>query len=119
MAKRLPYNEAEKLIDPVIERFDDDQQLLRSDAYGDGGTHTLMRRLGRAGLNQATEGEAMLSRYAIWANTVRDHIAEAIRLIDSDRDEAERLLTHAHNSLSAFSEIQALFDPTGLGDRDA
>lgn len=119
MAQRLQYDEAEALVNRIIKRFDDDQQLLRSDAYPDGGTHTLMGRLGRAGLNQATEGEAMLSRYAIWANTVRDHIAESIRLLDSDRKEAERLLAHAHNSLSAFSQIQAVFDPMGLGDRAA
>ena len=42
----------------------------------------------------------------------------SIRLMDDDRDEAQRLLRHAHNSLSAFSEIQALFDPMGLGTQD-
>ena len=45
-------------------------------------------------------------------------IAEAIRLADSDSEEAERLLTHAHNSLSAFAEIQALFDPMRSRDRN-
>ena len=57
-------------------------------------------------------GEAVFSRYAIWANTVRDHIAEALEILDTDRAEAERLLRHAQNSLSAFSEIQSRFDPS-------
>ena len=108
-------SDLEQSIDQIIERFDNDERLLRSDAYGEGGIHLLMGRLGRAALNQVDDGEATLSRYAIWANTVRDHIAEANRLMDSDRGQAQRLLRHAHNSLSAFAEIQALFDPTGLG----
>jgi hypothetical protein len=102
-------------IERVLERFDDDQQLLRSSAYDDGGLQMLTGRLARAAHNQATDGAATFSRYAIWANTVRDHIAEALRLLDSDRSEAERLLRLAHNSLSAFAEIQALFDPLKSG----
>jgi len=104
-------NALEALLNKIIRRFDNDQHLLRSEAYPDGGTQVLMGRLGRAALNQATEGEATLSRYAVWANTARDHIAEALLLLDEDRAEAERLLRLAHNSLSAFAEIQALFDP--------
>jgi len=66
----------------------------------------------RAELNQCCNGDATVSRYAIWANTVRDHISTAIRLIDSgDKKEGYRLLTAAHNSLSAFSEIQKQLDP--------
>ena len=54
----------------------------------------------------------MASRYAIWANTVRDHISAAIRLIENNKtDEGYRLLIAAHNSLSAFSEIQKQLDP--------
>jgi hypothetical protein len=65
----------------------------------------------RAALNQAEEGEATVSRYGIWANTVRDNIRESIEEIDKGNiDEAKRLLKRAANSLSAFSEIQALFD---------
>ena len=104
-------------VSDLINRFDNDRELTKSHAYGDGGTHMLFGRLERAAVNQAEGGEATLSRYAIWANTVRDHIAEAERLLreNDDRAEAERLLIHAHNSLSAFSEVQSLFDPFELG----
>jgi len=62
--------------------------------------------------NQMTDGEAALARYAIWANTVRDNIVEASRLIEAgQKDEAQRLLVRAANSLSAFSDVQAYFDP--------
>lgn len=56
--------------------------------------------------------------YAIWAKAVRDHLAEALQILDSDCAEAERLLRHAHNSVSAFPEIQAQFDPMNLGKRE-
>jgi hypothetical protein len=98
-------------IDRITQRYAEDARLLRGDAYGDGGTYNLMARLRRAGHNQVDGGESTLSRYAIWANCVRDHIAVALEKMDEDRDEAERLLRAAHNSLSAFSEIQVLFDP--------
>jgi hypothetical protein len=53
-----------------------------------------------------------LSRYAIWANTVRDNITEAIALQENgNEDEAKRLLIRAANSLSSFSEVQSHFDP--------
>lgn len=107
-----PKADATKVIE-LIKSFDSDRELKTSHAYGDGGVGMLFPRLDRAAVNQAEDGEATLSRYAIWANTVRDHIAEAERLLreDGDSAEAERLLIHAHNSLSAFSEVQSLFDP--------
>ena len=101
----------EKAIDNVIEKYDDNKRLLVSDAYEDGGTSSLFPRLGRAALNQANNGEATLSRYGIWSNTVRDHISTAIRMFESgNQEEAIRLLTAAHNSLSAFADIQSIFD---------
>lgn len=99
-------------IDKIISEFENDSSLLVSDAYGDGGTVALFARLRRAALNQADNGEATVSRYGIWGNTVRDHISTAIRAIESeDKAEALRLLTLAHNSMSAFSEIQHYFEP--------
>jgi len=97
----------------LLRKFDSDQELRVSDAYADGGLTMLFGRLERAVVNQAENGDSTVSRYAIWANTVRDHISTAIRLLDDDgnKDEAIRLLTHAHNSLSAFSEVQRRFDP--------
>jgi len=91
-----------------IQRYDNDRELLASGAFRDGGTMMLFPRLERAALNQFDDGESTVSRYAIWANTVRDYIRAAM---SAPEDERQRLLTHAANSLSAFSEIQSLFDP--------
>lgn len=90
-----------------IQRYDNDREFLASDSFVDGGTMMLFARLERAALNQFDDGESTVSRYAIWANTVRDYIRAAMSAPD---DERQRLLTHASNSLSAFSEIQSLFD---------
>ena len=105
-----------RVIDNIIEKYNDDKRLLISDAYEDGGTSSLFPRLGRAALNQVNNGEATLSRYGIWSNTVRDHISDAIRMMESgNQEEAIRLLTAAHNSLSAFADIQSIFDPNKEG----
>ena len=73
-------------------------------------------RLARAGGNQAREDMAAISRYGIWANTVRDHVRTARELV-RDGESQERVLEHlrlAANSLSAFADIQALFDSQGI-----
>jgi hypothetical protein len=104
--------DTEQAIDNIIEKYDDDKRLLESNAYEDGGTSSLFARLSRAALNQANNGEATLSRYGIWSNTVRDHISLAIRMLESgNQEETVRLLTAAHNSLSAFADIQSILDP--------
>lgn len=101
------------MISKVIEEFSTDKILKISSAYSDGGLESLFPRLERAALNQIESGDAIFSRYAIWANTVRDTIVEAIKMINesSNCKEVRPLLIRAANSLSAFSEIQALFDP--------
>ena len=100
----------EKLI-KILEYYDD--AILRvSQAITDGGVEGLRSRLERAVLNQMSAGEYTFRLYAIWANTVRDNIREAIRLInEGKKDDGQKLLVKAANSLSAFSEIQAHFVP--------
>ncbi len=108
----------EQELQRILERFDQQERIVVSDAYADGGTGPLFPRLERAVLNQIDEGHAVFPRYAIWANTVRDCVREAIRLIQVGEGEASLpLLRQAANSLSAFSEIQAFFDETGTGRR--
>jgi hypothetical protein len=105
-------NDPEEMIRSIVARFDTDEKLEVSTAYGDGGTNLLFPRLARAAMNQCYEGDAMVSRYAIWANTARDHISAAIHLIENnEKEQGLRLLISAHNSLSAFSEIQKQLDP--------
>ena len=62
-------------------------------------------------INQAENGATTVSRYAIWANTVRDNIVEAMSDIEKDEVEtAKKRLIRAINSLSAFSEVQSEFE---------
>lgn len=101
----------------IIQKYETDELRL-STAYRDGGIDPLWGRFARAVINQMESGDATLSRYAIWANTVRDNIAEAIALLEAgEKSEAKRLMIRAINSLSAFSDVQAYFDPFDLGDR--
>lgn len=103
-------------LDAIVERYDTDELIL-STAYADGGTEFLRARLEAGLLNQLESGDATVSRYAIWANTVRDNILagmDALKL--DDAAEAHRHLARAANSLSAFADAQA-FGPLNLGVR--
>lgn len=108
----------EELIDKIIQVFDREDEIVLSEAYSDGGPEGLSPRLSRAAFNQIGQGDATFSRYAIWANTVRDNILWAIHLLETqDTEGANRHLVRAANSLSAFAEIQALLDPVGIGHK--
>jgi hypothetical protein len=101
------YNEIQR----IIEEYDNDSEFLVQDVFTDGGIDPLFPRLDRAALNQAEDGDATVSRYAIWSNTVRDNIRQGVEEMEiGNINEAKRLLKRSANSLSAFSEIQALFD---------
>ncbi|MCE0733634.1 hypothetical protein LWH48_12675 [Halomonas sp. G15] len=99
-------------IDNIILRYSEESILFRSSSLVGGGMDPLFPRLERAVMNQLDHGSATLSRYGIWANTVRDNIAMALELLEKEgeKEEVKRLLYRAANSLSAFSEIQAVID---------
>lgn len=104
-------------IDRIVQKYEVDELQL-STAYRDGSIDPLWGRFARAVSNQMESGDATFSRYAIWANTVRDNITEAMELMEAaETEEARRLMIRAANSLSAFADIQAYFDPFGLGER--
>ena len=73
----------------------------------------LFRRLERAASSQVYESGSMSSRYGTWANTVRDNLVDALADIDDDSSDASKKITRCINSLSAFAEIQRLFDVNG------
>jgi hypothetical protein len=103
-------------MEEIIEKFNTDREFRISQAFGSGGVDPLSGRLHRAALNQLCEGEATVSRYGIWANTVRDNIRQAdVEIENGNIIEAHRLLRRAANSLSAFAELQAQFDTMGIG----
>lgn len=101
----------------IVQRYSEDR-LLISSAYADGGTDPLWGRFEGGVINQMEDGDATAARYAIWANTVRDNIVEAIKRMEAgDQVDAKRLMVRAANSLSAFSDVQAYFDPFELGEK--
>lgn len=90
-----------------------------SRAFSDGGLDPLWSRLERAATNQIEDSAATVSRYAVWANTVRDNIIEAISLLESGKpDAANALLVRAANSLSAFSDVQSLVNENSEENND-
>lgn len=101
----------------IVERYDQ-PELIVSSAYADAGTDPLWSRFSGGVINQIDGGDAMPARYAIWANTVRDNIIEGMRAIEAGNLDAGRHhFIRAANSLSAFSAVQAYFDPFNLGER--
>jgi hypothetical protein len=108
----------ERELESLIRRFDS-SELTISTAYGDGGVNGVWRRFERAAIGQCGRSKkeveylgATVSRYAIWANTVRDNIIAGLDAVENGHgDEAREMLIRAANSLSAFSELQAHFDP--------
>jgi hypothetical protein len=105
----------EKKLQQIIAKYDQGR-LQVSRAYCDGGIDGVWPRFERAASNQCVDGDATLSRYAIWANTVRDNIIEALQLMErGNAKDAAPLLILAANSLSAFSDVQAYFDPFDIG----
>jgi thioredoxin-like negative regulator of GroEL len=72
----------------------------------------LLPRLERAAMNQADNGRSTVSRYGIWASTVNSclNIAQQ-QIADGQPEEAVKLIKKVMRSMSAFEEIQALFDP--------
>ena len=68
---------AEANLQQIIDRFSQDE-LIPSSTSSSGGIDPLWARFNRAAINQISGGDATLSRYEIWANTVRDNIVAAL-----------------------------------------
>jgi hypothetical protein len=107
----------EEQIQDLIQLYQDSLTLKVSEAYLDGGLEPLFGRLERAAINQADGGEATVSRYAIWANTLRDTIIACIPELGGDAENREviKKLVQVAKALSAFSDIQVLLDPMQIG----
>jgi hypothetical protein len=105
-----------KAIDIILERFDDDRSIPNLHAYesyaaDQGGPLNLRLRAGA--LDQIEGDLGAIPRYAIWAETVRGNLlsAEADVAVGNVTDETLQRLRRCINTLSAFSEIQRIFDP--------
>lgn len=94
----------------IINKYSNSKKIL-DNSYQDGGVEPLWARFERAASNQILNAPAILSRYAIWANNVRDIIKESIiKINNGDDKDAIKTLIKAANALSAFSEIQSYLD---------
>lgn len=104
----------------IIARFHNASQVLDFDAFescagADGNDTMLGPRLERAAMNQSEDGAATITRYAIWAETVRGLVMTSLADVESGRinDRTKKCLIKAANSLAAFSKIQRVFDVEG------
>lgn len=107
-------SELHGILHEIIDRFSKEEIIDKDYSLGyiDGGIDPLWPRFNRAAGNQIEEGIATVSRYAIWANTVRDNIIYGLELVKSGKiNEAEYYFIRAANSLTAFSELQSYMDP--------
>ncbi|BCG47919.1 hypothetical protein GEOBRER4_n2770 [Citrifermentans bremense] len=107
----------EEQIQELIQWYQNSLTLKVGEACQDGCLELIFPRLERAAMNQANGGDATVSRYAIWANTLRDCIIACIRDLGGDAENREviKKLVLVANALSAFSDIQALYDPMKIG----
>ena len=103
----------------IIQDFDTDERLVQLSAMEVPKSlplelsFMLSSRLERAAENQLSDGEATVSRYAIWAETLHGIILDAIDKIGTapKHSSTKRNLTRAAYSLAAFSTIQSKLDP--------
>ena len=122
--KRHKPISSEQQISSILSRFNSSRLISQVPAkapasYIDYDLPYLFPRLERAAMNQIVDGDATVSRYAIWAETVRDLILCASSLFEEgDTDGGKDLIIRVANSLSAFSEIQAYFDPLKSTNKD-
>ena len=97
-------------LEKIIAKYDT-ETIKISEAFDDGGADRPWPRFHRAVLNQMSDGEATITRYAIWANTVRDNAHLAYKMINEGKSEdAKSHLVRVINSLSAFSDVQKGMD---------
>ena len=111
---KTPLNS--QALESLVRRFDSIEHVVPFHEHEVRGSLSLessimlQPRLERAAMNQITDGEATLSRYAIWAETVRGIVLDALEQMDGDSD-TKRNLTRAANSLGAFIAIQQQLSP--------
>ena len=97
-------------ITEIVQKYNT-QQLIISESYSDRGLEPLWGRFERAATNQLDNGTSTVSRYGIWANTVRDNIIEALHLLEHKNDkEAKIFLLKAANSMSASGRDYTLLN---------
>ena len=121
MTNQQPSKRLLEQLHTICEHYCTLERVAPSKAYGDGGDSLdigrLRSRLMRGAGNVAHGDPAMFSRYGIWANTLKDLVLRALRDVERDAPDGETVqrLQLVANSLSAFCDIQTLFDDMGHG----
>ncbi|MBT3825771.1 MAG: hypothetical protein HOF96_12435 [Candidatus Marinimicrobia bacterium] len=106
-----------EVLDKIIDGFNSEDEFRITNVFLDGGVVSPFGRLKRAALNQSSDESASLSRYGIWASTVRDNLIEVDRMIASGNLlEAKKTLCRSANSVAAFAEIQGHFESHGVSN---
>jgi hypothetical protein len=90
-----------------------EEKVFENDRFfEDSSKEMLYPRLNRAAYNQVDEKSiATLSRYAIWAATVRAILIDSLNDMQNDElESAKKRIVLSINALGAFVDIQAIFE---------
>ena len=97
----------------IVEKYSDGRTLIEFTTINEPNSsespQMLQGRLQRAAINQVSDGASTLSRYQIWAETLRGIVVRASRS-ESCCSELRTELVQAANSLACFCEIQSRLD---------
>jgi len=122
MTNQQPSERLLERLHTICERYRTLEKVEPSTAYQDGGSSLdpgrLSGRLARGAGNVAHGDPALFSRYGIWANTLKDLVLRALRDVERNVPDGETVqrLQLVSNSLSAFCDIQTLFDDMEIGE---
>jgi hypothetical protein len=98
-------------LNAILRHYETDAEFVHADAVDVGAVRGTFMRLQRAVSNQLDGGQATISRFAIWAETIEGQACAADAAIETgDLAEARRLLHLIGNSLGAFAEVQKEFE---------
>lgn len=111
----------DKTLDKIIERYKTDRELISEMPFNacdldNWNFDYVFPRLERAAINQIGNGEATISRYAIWTETIHGLLGCCIGELKKkhNTEKIHKLLIMATNSIRAFCDIQAMFDPLDI-----
>ncbi|MBQ39697.1 MAG: hypothetical protein CME04_25205 [Gemmatimonadaceae bacterium] len=96
----------------TLATYDRDSDIVTTERYHECGIDPLMPRLMRAALNQMSDGPAMVSRYAIWAETFVFSInSDEMTATDSVGDTLVFVHSDARSMVEASSwgQLKALY----------
>ena len=106
------------MLNKIIKRYETDSEIISEKPFNacdldNWNFKYVFPRLERAAINQIENGGATISRYANWTETIHGLLSCCIYELKKthNTEKIRNLLTMVTNSIGAFHDIQAMFDP--------